>query len=112
MSPSRRISANFEAIVRSAAVVISNSRLLNQTHAQAVEQMREARVFPLDLKIGDEALHEDDVDRAVADDLEGDMDVAASGVFGLRTDQGSWPPTGAKARMKLSVPSPPDSDRA
>jgi hypothetical protein len=32
----------------------------------------------------------------VADDLVGDMDAAASGVFGLRTDQSTWPPTGAK----------------
>jgi hypothetical protein len=80
--------------------------------SKAVEEVRQSRVFPLDLKIGNETLHEDDVDRAVADDLVGDMDAAASGVFCLRTDQSTWPPTGAKAPMKLSVPVPPDSDRA
>ena len=55
---------------------------------EPLEEARAARLLPVQLEVGDEPGHEDQVDRAVADDLVGDVDVAALRVAGLGE---SWP---------------------
>ena len=43
----------------------------------------------MDLKIGNETLHENDVERTVPQNLVGNVNVAAFGVACLRTEQGN-----------------------
>ena len=51
---------------------------------EPAEEARVARLLPRQLEVGDPARDKDEVERAVADDLIGDVDVAAPGVARLR----------------------------
>ncbi len=53
--------------------------------AEPLEEASERRRLPLELEVGGEAEHEDQVDRPVADDLVGDRGVAGLGVLGRRS---------------------------
>src|SRR5207253_8249954 len=50
-----------------------------------------AGIFPMHLQVGDEARHENKVDRTVTDDLIGDTHLAAAGVTRLRDCHGHAP---------------------
>src|SRR5882724_4038789 len=56
-----------------------------------MEEVGETGVFPLDFEIGDEALDEDDIERAIPHDLIGDVHITASGVSRLWTGHGIDP---------------------
>jgi hypothetical protein len=70
------------------AVAEARSALVEQDQAaepgEPPHQVGVARLVPVDVQIGNEARHEDEIDRPVADHLVGDTDVAALGVSGLR----------------------------
>ena len=51
---------------------------------ELVEEARDPRVRPLQVQVRDEARHEHEVERTVADDLVGDVDLTALRVVGLR----------------------------
>ena len=61
-----------------------SNRISRENDASRSRNARDPRVLPLQLQVRDEARHEHEVDRPVADDLVGDVDVAALRVAGLR----------------------------
>jgi hypothetical protein len=71
------------------AVGQTHAALVEQDHArpraQLADEALERRQLPEDLDVRNERVHEDDIDRAVADDLVGDVDVVVGdGVASLR----------------------------
>ena len=69
------------------------------------QQMGVARVLPMDVQVGDEAGHEHQVDRPVADHLIGDPNITASGVTGLGRLQRRAPRSAASSGRIIAGPS-------
>jgi hypothetical protein len=53
------------------------------------EKARPLRLFPCELEVGDEARHEDEIERPVPDNLVGDVEIAAPRVGDPRDRHGS-----------------------
>jgi hypothetical protein len=68
------------------------SKVTTRVAGQTIEEAGKIRLLPVVLDVGDEARHHHQVDRAVAECVIGDVDVAAFGVLRDRL-HGSPPPT-------------------
>ena len=60
-----------------------SNRISRENDGEAVQKARERRLRPEVLEVRDPAHDEDEVERPVADDLIGDVDVAAARVMRL-----------------------------
>src|SRR5207245_2561338 len=65
--------------------------------------MRRRRDFPEDLKVRDKAWDQDQVKRAIADHLVGDVDIAAFGVAGFRWRHRGSPVCATPAKVGIYV---------
>ena len=65
----------------------AGAALVEHDHAaerpEAREEMRHGRIVPVEVDVGDEAGHVDEVERTLPEHLVGDADVAALGVVGV-----------------------------
>ena len=61
-----------------------SNRIRRENDARRLQEAREGRLVPEVVEVRDPAHDEDEIDRAVADHLVGDVDVAAARVVRLR----------------------------
>ena len=78
-----------DAVAQAGAALVEHDQ--PRECAKACHQMAEARVFPLDLEIGNVAGNENQIDRTLADHLIGDAHIAVAGVSRLGKHHGVAP---------------------